>query len=414
MTSPSIAPPRVLILARSLPFHAQGGMEAGAWDLARALTARGCEVRVLTTSCPGRSSGLIEGIEVQFADAPPQKYSAAWSRESIRAFNETYADWAEVVMSVSAAAFPLAAHLVHRRSRPAIVMQAHGTAWRDLVSRFKTNNPLRWLKAVREVRGMTWDFFSYRRFDEVISIGQAVTQDMRRLPTRFLLRGVSVVQIDNGIDETFFAFSPEARQRKRQALGVPQSAPMLVTAARLNVQKGTALALESFALLTHTRPDLHYLIVGDGPERERLRARAEALGVADKVRFAGAVGRDEVSAYLSAGDIFVFPTLRQEGLPLNVLEAFASGLPAVISEHICEPHFPAVGVDPQDVKGMAATLEQLLASPSSDRASTLPERHALAFAAAAYQNAFADLLAARSSQSHAVPAASVPAEGASA
>jgi glycosyltransferase involved in cell wall biosynthesis len=389
---------RVVILARALPVHAQGGMEAATWDLARALTRRGCRVRVLTTSCPGQSSGLIEGIDVRFLDAPSQIYSAAWSRQSIQAFDEGDGDWADVAFSVSAAGFPLAAHLAERSVRPALFMQAHGTSWLELVSKLKTRNPVTWLKAIKNLRGAAWDFASYRQFDEIVSIGHAVTQDMQRAPTRLLLQGVPVRQIDNGVDEAFFAFSVEARQQKRQAHGVPQAAKALVTTARLHPQKGVAQALEGFARLARQRPDLYYFIVGDGPERERLQAQAEALGVARQVCFTGAVSRGEVAAYLSAGDVFVFTTLRQEGLPLNVLEAFASGLPAAISDHIKEPHFPAVGVDPHDAKSLAAALEPLLGARAPQRTSSLPERHTLTFAAAAYQAAFEDQVRARAAR----------------
>jgi glycosyltransferase involved in cell wall biosynthesis len=381
-----------LILVRALPFHGLGGMETSTWDLARALVRRGCAVRLLTTACAGRGDGVIEGVDTRFLAAPAGAYSPAWSRESVRAY-EDQAGWADVVLSVSAAGFALAAHLAGRRPRPALVMQAHGTSWLELTSKLQSANPIHWLKAIANLRGLVWDR-AYRHFDAVIAIGPAVSADMARWPTRALIGGASVHEISNGVDEAFFAFSQPARDRVRAALGIGAEDAVMVTTARLHAQKGVAQALAAFAEVQRRIPAAHHVIVGDGPERVVLQDRARALGVASRVHFIGAVGRAEVAAHLSAGDVFVFTTLRQEGLPLNLLEAFAAGLPAVLSAHINAAHYPAVSVDHQDARDVAGAIVGLLQAPRQARASTLPRRHSLAVAAAEYERTFRTLAAA--------------------
>jgi glycosyltransferase involved in cell wall biosynthesis len=70
------------------------------------------------------------------------------------------------------------------------------------------------------------------------------------------------------------------------------------------------------------------LVVGDGPEREALAARAAAAGIAERVTFVGST-RDVIGLY-AAMDVLVLPSL-QEGSPNVVLEAMACGLPVVAS-----------------------------------------------------------------------------------
>ncbi|HMD35949.1 MAG TPA: glycosyltransferase, partial [Vicinamibacterales bacterium] len=75
-------------------------------------------------------------------------------------------------------------------------------------------------------------------------------------------------------------------------------------------------------------PDAAFEIVGAGPERDALVARAESRGVLEAFSFLG--HRDDVPALLAAADIFVLPS-RSEAFPNAVLEAMAAGLPIVAS-----------------------------------------------------------------------------------
>ncbi len=82
-------------------------------------------------------------------------------------------------------------------------------------------------------------------------------------------------------------------------------------------------------------PDAWLLIVGDGPDRSRLRAMARGLGVSDRVVFTGAVPHAQVPAYLDAGDVFAMPArsrwfgLQVEAFGIVYAEAQACGLRVV-------------------------------------------------------------------------------------
>lgn len=79
-------------------------------------------------------------------------------------------------------------------------------------------------------------------------------------------------------------------------------------------------------------PGALLVIVGEGEERGPLQRRVAQLGLEDRVRFVGARPPEEVAAYLAAGDVFLFPTERDEAAPVVLLEAMASGTPVVASE----------------------------------------------------------------------------------
>lgn len=102
----------------------------------------------------------------------------------------------------------------------------------------------------------------------------------------------------------------------------------LVIVARLVAQKRVHLAIDTLACLRDLGCDVPLTIVGDGPERPRLEALAREHGIADRVIFAGAVAPSEVSRYLAAADLMLFPA-HAEGFGLAVAEAMMAGVPVV-------------------------------------------------------------------------------------
>lgn len=102
----------------------------------------------------------------------------------------------------------------------------------------------------------------------------------------------------------------------------------IVTVARLTAQKRVHLALEALACLRDLDCRLPLTIVGDGPERERLAARAAELDVAAQVTFAGALPRARVMELLGRADLMLFPA-EGEGFGLVAAEALMCGVPVI-------------------------------------------------------------------------------------
>ena len=109
-------------------------------------------------------------------------------------------------------------------------------------------------------------------------------------------------------------------------------------AARLQPEKGVAYFLEAAAHVLQFLPEVHFLVMGDGPQRKELQAYVEQLGVQEHVHFLGF--RLDARAIIGLLDVLVVPSL-SEGTPLVTLEAMSAGVPVVAS---------AVGGIPEQVR----------------------------------------------------------------
>jgi len=136
---------------------------------------------------------------------------------------------------------------------------------------------------------------------------------------------VNTIPMLNFVEMERFAFrnngNRDSSERKRIRL---------LCVARLCVRdKGQEVLLESLAEL----PDInwHLTLAGDGPDRHFLEQQVQRFGIANKVDFLGRVSTSVVPDLLAGHDIFVLSS-RNEGLPLSLLEAMASGLPCIATD----------------------------------------------------------------------------------
>jgi len=139
--------------------------------------------------------------------------------------------------------------------------------------------------------------------------------------------------VGNGVDTG--RFRPIDRDAARRELGLPASAPVLVTVGGLTERKGFHRVLDCLPRLREAHPGLQYLIVGgasgEGDWRARLEDQARRLGLTECVHFLGVVEPDRLRVPLSAADAFVLAT-RNEGWANVLLEAMACGLPVITTD----------------------------------------------------------------------------------
>jgi glycosyltransferase involved in cell wall biosynthesis len=137
---------------------------------------------------------------------------------------------------------------------------------------------------------------------------------------------------------------------------------------RLNEVKGLKYLLRSLQQVVQTRPAVLAVLVGDGPEADRLKALARQLGIEKHVRFAGI--QSPVAPWFEIFDVAVFPSL-SEGLPLAVLEAMSSNTPVIASQVGGIPEVICDGVTgqlipPRDEEALRHAIISLIDS-SEDR-----------------------------------------------
>ncbi len=151
----------------------------------------------------------------------------------------------------------------------------------------------------------------------------AVSGEVEASIQRHLGDRVPVERVLNGIRVEAFSRNGAGPETRRH-LGIPDTAPVVGTVAVFRRQKRLDQWFDVAGRLGSTLPDLHFLVVGDGPLRAEVEARAGRLG--ERMHLVGF--RDDVAPYLSAMDVFLM-TSEHEGLPLALLEAMASELAVV-------------------------------------------------------------------------------------
>jgi glycosyltransferase involved in cell wall biosynthesis len=167
-----------------------------------------------------------------------------------------------------------------------------------------------------------------RASDRIVAISPAIERQLRddfRIGRADQYRVVPL-----GFDlSSFAAVDDEARVKARRDLGVPESADVISTVGRLTAIKQHRLFLDTIARVAATRPQAIALIAGDGELRSNLEAYAAELEIADRVRFLG--WRRDLAAIYAATDVFLL-TSRNEGTPVALIEAMASGVPGVSTD----------------------------------------------------------------------------------
>lgn len=223
------------------------------------------------------------------------------------------------------------------------------------------------------------DRLSLRRLDRVVVVAPHMLQveAVSKLPA-----GRTAV-ICNGI--------PSLQQRmednqRRRIKPLPEALirflcarPTLVAIGRLSLEKGFDVLLEAFARAASVHPDFQLALIGDGPQGPALRAQVTALGLVDRVHFAGYVeGADRALEHASA---FVMSSFT-EGLPVALLEAMQWKVPIVATRVGAIPLLLGEGsggllVPPRNVGALADALGSVMQADTS-----LRERVAAAYSAA--------------------------------
>ena len=135
-----------------------------------------------------------------------------------------------------------------------------------------------------------------------------------------------ITVIPNGIDVAGYE---NASPVDLTSCGCSPNTRKVIVIGRLHQQKGIDWLLQTMPLWLEQRPDCELLIVGDGPERNRLEHMAMQLPSHDRVRFLG--HRRDVPQLLAAARLLLLPS-RWEGMPNVVMQAMAAGLPIVATE----------------------------------------------------------------------------------
>ncbi len=190
-----------------------------------------------------------------------------------------------------------------RAGVPAVLSALHSTGWPDGIGRLN------------------------RMLTPITDAFIAVAEPHRRhLVEREGLPGGKVFLIPNGIDTDQFVRDRSAAQAWRERFAIPASSPVCGIVAALRPEKNHELFFRVAQSTLQQVPDAHFLIVGDGTERQRLESLASSMECCGRLHFAG--NSRDVRGALSAMDLFAL-TSHNEASPVSILEAMSTGLPVV-------------------------------------------------------------------------------------
>jgi colanic acid/amylovoran biosynthesis glycosyltransferase len=164
----------------------------------------------------------------------------------------------------------------------------------------------------------------------------------------------------------------------RDRVRLPAEPVRLLSVGRLVEKKGLEYAIRALASVREHYPDLQYDIIGDGPLHSSLQQLTQQLGLGQNVVLHGARDSLFVQERMAAAHLFILPSVTaadgdQEGTPVSLMEAQASGLPVLSTRHSGIPEVVLDGVSgfllpERDVEGLAQKLVYLIEHPEVCRA----------------------------------------------
>jgi L-malate glycosyltransferase len=299
------------------------GGQRQVWLLARELQARGISQVVITTSASELSHRLSSaGVKVR-----PATWQAGLDPRVLP---------------------PLLTEL----RRPAVV-HAHDAHALTLagVGAWLTSCPL---VVTRRVTFPLRRRFFWARACRIIAISGAVRDAL----IRDGLDDSKLVLIPSAVDPAVPA-SPAVDLRTR--LRVSQKGQLAVALGSLTPEKDHLTLIQAASRLVQDLPDLHWVIVGEGPMKERLQKRSRELGVEDRLHLIGSL--EDPHQALAEADLFVLSST-SEGFGSSVLAAMARGVPVVATRVGGVPELLANGsgmlVDPESPEALAGAVQLVL------------------------------------------------------
>ena len=196
-----------------------------------------------------------------------------------------------------------------------------------------------------------------RHYSAVVAVSHEVKQ-------RLLNSGVAqnkIHSVQNGIDLRPFEGAPPSLRSSSSS-----GDPLLVgLVGRLSVEKGVDIFLHAAAIVLATFPSTRFVIVGEGPDKQKLATLIETLNLQDSVSMLG--HRDDMPSVYASLDIAVSSS-RQEGLPMAILEGMASSRPWIATAvgevpTVILDDVTGVLVAPNDIESLSSALIALLQDP---------------------------------------------------
>lgn len=219
----------------------------------------------------------------------------------------------------------------------------------------------------------------YRNAQRIIVLSDAFGDLMKR---DYRIPADRMVTIPGGIDLS--RFHSEDRIAARYRLNWPAEGRIILCLRRLVPRMGIDTLIEAFATLASTHPDVILILGGRGSSAGALQKQSEALGLGNRIRFAGFLPDADLPAAYSAANVTIVPSRELEGFGLITLESMACGTPVLVTPVGGLPDTvrdldPQLVLEGSDVATIARGLHRFLSQgelfPSSEQCRVHVEKH---------------------------------------
>jgi glycosyltransferase involved in cell wall biosynthesis len=204
--------------------------------------------------------------------------------------------------------------------------------------------------------------------DHVFTVSEQVRRSIRYPGPLHFLPSPPVETLYHGLDRAAVDrwLSENEAYQVRAELGIAEDAPTVVTVANFKAHKGHEYLLQAAVGLRKEIPGVRFVLVGQGPLEQEVRAQVRHHGLDDTVIFAG--HRSDVPRVVRACDVFAMASL-YEGLSIALLEAMAVGTPPVVTDAGGQAEVVGDGRDglvvaPRQPEALAAAIGSLLRDPA--------------------------------------------------
>jgi glycosyltransferase involved in cell wall biosynthesis len=235
---------------------------------------------------------------------------------------------------------------------------------------------------------------SLRNFD---ALSANTAQSARAASEIFRIPQDEFHVVYNGVDFSLLDPSSDAK-RMRAEVGLPSDVVVVGTCAKLLALKRIDRLIRATAAVS---PEVHCLVIGDGPERSKLEQLATGLGIGRRMTFVGL--RDSVGDYLQLIDVFALPSGPDEGFGNSLVEAMGTGIASIIFadgggllEHICNGHTGLIAADQGDFERLLTELVEdsaLRQRLGSSARAAVRSRYTVEAAASGYAHLYGTILA---------------------
>lgn len=362
---------RICIIATYTTEHLLGGREIHIKELAGGLVKRGHKVTILTTKHPrGIKYENKKGVDIyHYPKSNPLLYRTGRYKDFIHFFQRVNREKRFDIVHDQATLLGIS-FIKYSKSHIPTVTTFHGTTYDELKSclnvirsNINIGAKIKSSLSICKLILAHFQFLPYtRRFDATIATSNEQVKIIRRW--HFIPKD-KIHKVFNGVDTDVFAPKPNPNITLRERYGVGKGDKIILTVSRLQEQKGIQNIIRAMPAILKEMKNAKLMVVGDGDYTGELKELTSRLGMEGNIIFTGTVPFEKLPYYFNACDVFVNPTVRQDGYDLTIIEAMACAKPVVVSNIGSVPTVVEHGVDglltpPGDVQALREGVVKVL------------------------------------------------------